>query len=272
MSLRDLTTQLKAPTFSVTLPLANVKVQFRPWQVGDKKNILIALQDNDPVAVRDAVFKVLRQCIQNDDVNIDKLAATDLTYLLLHVRARSDNDIVGVHLRIPPTRCGKASSDADDEETRLCKAEGCVQKLKIDINTVEIRTPETYTEKVMITDSIGVKMKPPTLEHMQMYLAIQDQTESKGVVDEYFKIIASCIDMIFSGDEVYRSNEVPPEDLTGFVDSLSDPQFAKIQTWFESLPQLYSEQKWTCKRCNKRLEHTFKGVSDFFDLPSSMTH
>lgn len=267
MSLRDLSQRLVVPGFEITLPLSQQRVKFRPWQVGDKKAILIALQDKNPIAVRNAVFEVLRKCVTSEEVAIENLAATDLTYLLLHVRARSDNDLISINLQVPPSRCGLKETEDNGEEFRRVMAEGCLQRLRVNVMEVAVENLDRYTSKIALSDTIGIAMRPPTLEHTEMYFSIQDHqktSDAKTAVEEYYRIVAACIDYIWDENTIYKAVDTPPEELIEFINSLNDTQFAKIEKWFETLPQLYSNQKWTCKRCGKTFEHSFRGVQDFF--------
>ena len=82
--------------------------------------------------------------------------------------------------------------------------------------------------------------------------------------DDLITIIASCIDQIYDGEEVYDSSTTSKKEFVQFVEGLTNKTFEQIQKFFESTPVL--AHSFTVKNPNtgKISEFTIQGLSNFF--------
>jgi hypothetical protein len=243
--------KLTAPIFSTILPETKQEVSFRPWLVGDKKALLVAMQAEDTDMVRRTTFEVLGKCIMTPGIDIAKLPATDVSWLMMHVRMRSDSDVIEMALQI-----------------KDCKQKpDCVRRVKIDLNDVIVRFDPAHVNVIRLTDTIGIKMRSPTLEEAQEYFALAEidkQKEHEAVVALYFDIIGMCIETVFDGDEVTPAKDVTKAELRDFIASMTDKQFGEIEKFFKTMPSLYYKVDTTCKECGRKIEYELNGLTDFF--------
>lgn len=243
--------KLTTPSFTTTLPDTKTVVEFRPWLVGDKKALLIAMQADDKDQLRRTIFDVLGKCILTPGVDVGKLPAVDVSWLMMHVRMRSDSDVIELALQI------KDCTQKPD----------CVRRVKVDLNEVVVKFHPDHTSKIALTDTIGLKMRAPTLNEAQTYFALADTDKSadpEGIVQLYFDVIAMCIDSVFDGDEVTMASDVSPADLRDFISSMTDQQFSKIETFFKTMPALHHKIETVCKDCGRKIEYELNGLTDFF--------
>jgi folate-dependent tRNA-U54 methylase TrmFO/GidA len=77
-------------------------------------------------------------------------------------------------------------------------------------------------------------------------------------------MIADSIEHIYDGEQFYYSNETPQEELLEFVESLSQKQFAKIETFFANLPKLQKKIEMKCSRCGFQHNLDVEGLESFF--------
>jgi len=228
------------PTYELEIPSTKKKIRYRPFLVKEEKVLLLAIESNDDKNIRDAVLGLLKACIQSR-VKIENLATFDLEYIFLNIRAVSVGEIVEMNVTCQ-----------DDEKTQV--------RYNLNLTEAQVIFPEGHTNKIMLTDTTGVIMKYPSFDRF-----VNGQF-GDGSVDEneVIKIIAESIDQIFQGEEVYDDSTTSKKEFVQFVESLTNSQLEKIQTFFETSPRL--EHKFTVTNPNTGVEseYTLRGLNSFF--------
>jgi hypothetical protein len=233
MALPSITT----PTFKTTIPSTGQKIEFRPFLVKEEKILLMALEGGDASEMAEAMKKILTTCIL-DDVDVDKLATFDVEYLFLKLRAKSVGEVI--ELRIGHTGDNK-----------------CDHKSEVKINIDDIKVSGVKKDKkVMMTDDIGVVLHYPSMSDVSKIKS--DDKEAP------FKIIASCIDMVFDANNVYE--EFTQQEMEKWLESLSQTQFDNIAKFFNDLPVLKHKVEWTCEKCGEKDKFNIEGLASFFML------
>ncbi len=96
-------------------------------------------------------------------------------------------------------------------------------------------------------------------EFVKVSIIGQEQT-SDAIVD----IIASCIDQIFDGEDVYDSSTTSKKEFREFVEGLTNKQFDDIQKFFEAAPVLKHEIKLVNPNTKVENVFTIQGLANFF--------
>lgn len=240
--------QLVAPTYEVKLHSIAKPIKYRPYLVKEEKILLMAQQGNDPKEVESAVKQIIRNCT-NNAFDVDALAAFDLEYLFLQLRAKSVNNIIELRYE-----CHNRVANTEHPEGKEC---GHINAVTVDLNAVKIETPEGHTKKIMLNETVGVTLKYPTTQNYDTFV----NTDSLDVVTA----IVSCLDTIFtSTGEVHEVRESDPAEVVSFVESLSIPQVDKIKVFFETMPRLSHTVKFTCTKCGYTEDIMLAGLQDFF--------
>lgn len=226
--------KIDLPLFDITIPSTGKKTKFRPFNVKEEKILLIAQESKDLDQIVLSIKQIITNCVQN--VDADKLAMFDLEYLLINIRAKSVNNLITFKIKDPET----------SEQIEL----------ELDISEVSVKTDPTHSKIVKIDDNNSIVMRYPTLNE------IRDLTKSK-TQEAVFDVMASCIDVIASGDEVYHASEYTRDELIEFVDGLTNGVVNNMQAFFETIPVLRYEKKYTNKLGE---EKTFvvEGMETFF--------
>jgi len=232
--------QVVLPTYELEIPSTGKKVKYRPFVVKEEKLLLLALETEDEKQIEDAVKTLLKGCIQSR-LKIEDLAIFDLEYIFLQIRAVSVGEIVDLKVTC-----------RDDDTTQI--------KYSINLSEVKVTKPEGYSNKIMLTDSLGVIMKYPSWNEFVTGSIMGQSPSVSGIVD----IIAKCIDQIFDGEDVYDSSTTTKKEFTQFIENLTNSQFEKIQQFFDDSPRL--EHKFTLTNPNTGVENEFviMGLSNFF--------
>ena len=228
------------PTHELEIPSNKKKIKFRPFLVKEEKVLLLALESEDDKNIRSAVHNLLKGCISSR-IKIDKLATFDLEYIFLNIRAVSVGEVVDINVTCQ-----------DDEKTQV--------KYQLNLTNVNVTFPEGHSNKIMLTDDLGVIMRYPSFNRF-----VENQFAQKEVnEDTVIEIIAESIDQIFQGEEVYDESTTTPKEFVEFVESLTNTQLEKLQTFFETSPRL--EHKFKVKNPNTDVEsdYTISGLASFF--------
>ena len=87
---------------------------------------------------------------------------------------------------------------------------------------------------------------------------------SNNNIDQSFELIASCIDKIYTEDEVWTSSDVTEKEIVEFLENMNSTQFRQIEQFFETMPRLQHTIKVKNPNTKVEREVTLVGLSDFF--------
>ena len=232
--------QIALPTYELEIPSNGKKIKYRPFVVKEEKLLLLAMESEDVKQIEDAVKQLLKGCIQSR-VKIEDLAIFDLEYIFLQIRAVSVGEIVDMNI--------------------TCRDDGVTTvPYKLNLLEVEVQRPEGHSNKIMLSDEMGIIMKYPKFDTFITGSIIGDSPTADSVID----IIAGCIDQIFDGEDVYDSSTTSKKEFKEFLENLTNSQFEKIQKFFESSPKLEHTIKITNPKTGVENEIVFSGLSSFF--------
>lgn len=233
---------LNAPRYSTTLPSNGMNIKFRPFLVKEEKALMIAMQSNDNKVQLEALVDILKACIEQE-IDFDNMPVFDLEWLFLQLRTKSAGDNIDVKI---------VCSNPDCRQTSIHS---------VDLSSVECVTSEEHTNKIELTDNIGIILSYPTLETTVKYDL--DKIKNNDV-DTMFSMIIDSIEKIYVGDDVYKSEDISRDEISAFVDSMQSKQFEKVNKFFETMPKCKTDLKWECVNCKTKNETSLEGLKDFF--------
>ena len=204
----------------------------------------MAMESGEQKEIANVVKQIITNCT-DEKVAVDDLPMFDLEYLFLQIRIKSVEDKVDVNL--------------------TCKKCNETFKSSVDLKPIEVHFPtEKQDFKIQLTSDVGLTMKYPTLDMMS------DMKPGEENSPEFiFSTISKCIDNVYDEEQVY--NDFSKKELEEFVDSLPQEQFKKISNFFEEMPKLQHEIKFTCPKCKAKNTAMLTGLQDFFDSASPIT-
>lgn len=224
------------PLFELELPSSGKKIKYRPFTVKEEKILLVAQESDEPEQTVLSVKQIVNNCLV--DIDVEKLAMFDLEYVLLMLRSKSvDNNI------------RFAIKDPDTEET---------VELEIDLNEVKVTRDDEHSNRVKINDDYTLFLRYPTIEEF-IKIAGADQ---KDPLVSYF-IMISCLDKIASEDDVFKFEDYTEEEIDDFMENLQGDVLKKIQKFFETMPKLRHEMKYTNQN-GKEQTFVIEGMRSFF--------
>ena len=228
------------PTYELEVPSTKKKIKFRPFLVKEEKVLLMALESENDENIRNAVLQLLKGCISSR-IKLENLATFDLEYIFLNIRAVSVGEIVEINVTCQ-----------DDEETQV--------RYNLNLTDVKVNFPKGHTNKIMLTKDTGVIMKYPSFDRF-----VDSQFANKEVTeDTVLEIIAESIDQIFQGEEVFDESTTTKKEFVQFVESLTNSQMEKLQSFFQTSPKLEHTFKIKNPNTDVESEYTISGLAAFF--------
>lgn len=234
--------KISTPTYELELPSTGQKIKYRPFLVREEKLLVLALESEDTKQITTAIKTVIKNCIETKNVKVESLPTFDIEYLFLNIRGKSVGEEIEVNVICP-----------DDEET--------VVPVKISVDDIQVlRVPE-HTNKIKLDDSIMMEMKYPSLDQ---FIKSNFDLSSDNTMDQSFELISSCIDKIYTEDDVWVAADVTKKELLEFLDQMNSVQFKEIEQFFETMPKLSHKIKVTNPNTQVENDVVLEGLSSFF--------
>ena len=230
--------KLDVPFFDLDLPISKRKIKYRPFLVKEEKILLIAQESADADALVNALIQIVNNCVV-DDLDVESLPMVELEYIFLNLRAKSVDNKQTIKL-------------IDTEDEQSYEVDVVFDEVKIQIQEIQ--------EKIELTDEVGLIMKVPNVGRM---LKIQTAANTDNPADTVIAVFKACIDKIYDSENVYESSDHSTEEMDEFVAQLTSEQFKRVQAFFDSLPKLKHELKYTNSLGNER-SYMLEGLADFF--------
>ena len=232
--------KLTTPTYELEVPSTDEKISYRPFLVKEEKILLMAMESGKNEDVVSAVKQIVSECTFNK-LKIGTMPMFDVEYIFLNIRAKSIGEVSKLKLLCP-----------DDNKT--------YGDVEINLEQVEVQVDDGHTNKIELTDKMGMIMTYPTIDSFKN-TGIQ-QINANNMID----IISSCILQIYEdgGEKVYDAKDQTKKELTEFVESMNTEQFKKVQKFFDTMPKLKHEVKVKNPKTKKTSEVTLTGLNDFF--------
>lgn len=236
--------RIEQPTYEIKIPSTGKLITIRPFLVKEEKLLLMALQSNDERDIINTTKQVIRNCIIDDEVDVDKLPFFDIDYLFIALRAKSVGESIEIKFtcnnRVEGERCGH------------------VFPARIDVSNCKVIKDESISNEITLSGGMKVKMKYPSYAVMKTIL------DDEASMNKKIKIIVGSIDYIQDKDKVYSAKDVSKDELTSFVEGLTQEQFRKLEVFVDSFPSFVVTTEAKCDKCgfDHRLE--YRDFSSFF--------
>jgi hypothetical protein len=227
--------KVATPKYSLNLPSNNKKISYRPFLVKEEKVMMMAAESGNEKDIMNAVKNVISDCIDTK-LDVDDLPMFDIEYLFLNLRTKSVGESATIKIACSDSECG-FNNEVD-----------------VNLSEIDVVKSDKHAEKVKIDDEIGIVLKYPTMANIA----------GVDVEKDPFKVITACIDYIYDSKQQYKASEYKEDELTEFIESLSQEQFKSIQTFFETMPKIKKDVEFKCVKCGKDNKTVVDKVQDFF--------
>ena len=234
--------KIATPTYELELPSTGETIQYRPFLVKEEKVLVVALESEDTKQITTAIKNVIKNCVLTKNVKVETLPTFDIEYLFLNIRGKSVGEEIEVNIICP-----------DDGETQV--------PVKINLDDIQVQKNEEHTNRIKLDGSIMMEMKYPSLDQ---FIKNNFDFNDKNAMDQSFDLIGSCIDKIYTEDEVWATADVSKKELNEFLESMNSSQFKDIEKFFETMPKLSHTLKVKNPNTEVESEVVLEGLASFF--------
>lgn len=223
------------PEYELNLPIANKKVKFRPMTVKQEK-VLLLYQNDQLENKAKAILNILSDCFPNMK-NIEDMDIIDIEKCLLYLRAKSVSEQFEFGIQCPIT----------NENIPVFTS---IEKF------VEVIPKQNFT--IELSKELKLTMKNPKFS---FYL---ENTKKEDTIKNLF---IHCFHELHTKGDVYTKSDVNENELSEFLDAMTNKQYEKIVTFLEQIPRIENSISYKTKDGVER-ELTIKGIESFFGLAS----
>ena len=237
--------KISTPTYELELPSTGQIIKYRPFLVREEKLLVLALESEDNKQITTAIKNVIKSCIETKNIKVESLPTFDIEYLFLNIRGKSVGEDIEVNIICP-----------DDDISTV--------SVTISIDDIKVEKNENHTNKIKVDEFIMMEMKYPSLDQ---FIKNNFDISAAGAnnIDQSFDLIISCIDKIYTEEEVWSSSDLTKKELNEFLDQMNSTQFKQIESFFETMPKLSHKLKVTNPNTQVESEVVLEGLSSFFD-------
>ena len=232
--------KLTTPTYELEIPSTDEKIKYRPFLVKEEKILMMAMESKSSADITQAVKDIVMECTFNK-VDISNMPMFDVEYIFLNIRSKSVGEVSKLKI--------------------LCQDDGkTYADVELDLNEVKVQVGDDHTNKIELTEDMGLIMKYPTIDSFSE-TGIRDINPS-NMLD----VISTCILQIYEkkGEKTYDPKDQTKKELTEVIEQLNTKQFKDVQKFFETMPKLKHEIKLKNPKTKKESKITLTGLNDFF--------
>jgi hypothetical protein len=234
--------KIEYPLYEIYLHSLDRRVKFRPFLVKEEKILLMAKEAKDADSAKLAVMQIIQNCAA-EPLDVETLPLFDIEMLFVKLRAKSVGESVKLVFNCKNEVEGKPC-DTNTDYT-------------LDLEKVKYEIPDGHDPKVMITDTVGVRLKYPTISSTL-------HVETNEAYDKMLAILLDGIEYIFDADSVTKREDCTDAQLIEFIESLTPEFFEQVRTFYRTSPKVVLEDRVKCKKCG--FEHNLhtENLLDFF--------
>ena len=234
--------KIATPTYELVLPSTEQTIQFRPFLVKEEKLLVLALESEDTKQITTAIKAVLKSCVLTKGVKVENLPTFDIEFLFLNIRGKSVGEELQVNIICPV-----------DEETQVT--------VDVFLDDIQVQKNEDHINKIQLDENLMMEMKYPSLDQ---FIKNNFDFNEKNAMDQSFQLIATCIDKIYTEDEVWATADCTKKEVNEFLESMNSGQFKEIEKFFETMPKLSHTIKVTNPKTKVESDVVLEGLASFF--------
>ena len=232
--------KLDVPIYELVVPSTDEKIKYRPFLIKEEKILLIAMESGENEDIIQAVKTIVSECTFHK-LKLGTMPMFDVEYIFLQIRSKSVGEVSKLRVLCP-----------DDKKTYA--------NVEIDLNEVQVQVDDGHTNKIELSDEMGIIMNYPTIDSFSE--AGIAEINAENMLD----VIVSCIGQIYDkgGEEVYDAKDSTKKELVEFIEQLNTQQFQDVQSFYDTMPKLKHEITVKNPKTKKESNITLIGLNDFF--------
>ena len=129
------------------------------------------------------------------------------------------------------------------------------------MDDIKVQKDDKHTNKIKLDDSIMMEMKYPSLDE---FIKNNFDLNDTSNMDQSFDLIASCIDKIYTEEEVWVAADCTKKEINDFLESMNSSKFKEIEAFFSTMPKLSHTINVINPKTKVESEVVLEGLASFF--------
>jgi hypothetical protein len=229
------------PTYNVKLPSNDQMIEYRPFLVKEEKLLLLAMESNDNDQIYNAIKNILSNCIKTK-IDIESLPYFDVEFLFIQIRMKSMGEVVEIIVTDPNTK--------EKFETTM------------DLNNIKVENLDKQkikNYKINFTKESGVIIEYPSFKQFSLVTG-----RNKNSTELMFDFVCQSIKTIFSKDKIVKKEDLKPEEIIEFIESLPKSYYKKISTYFDKTPNIIYRDTFKSPTTGNNIPVIVRNFENFF--------
>ena len=227
--------KIETPIFDFNIPSTGEVKKFRPFLVKEEKVLMLASEGGEYKDMISACEQVVSNC-SLEELDVSELSIFDLQHLFMRLKEKSTGSTQDFQLI-----CG-----------------GCGDKINytLELAEVKVRGLDEIKENIIkVNDDVAIELRYPNAK--TLFEADENDDTS---------LVRHCLVRVFNGEEVINLKDETTENVLEFVDNLTLDVFEKIQSFFNSMPQVEHIVEYKCikEECSFENRISINGYEHFF--------
>ena len=131
------------------------------------------------------------------------------------------------------------------------------------VDEIEVIRPEDHTTDIILDDKMTLRMKYPSLnQFLASNFSVEDKSET--LVDKTFKVIADCMDTVYTGEDAWEAKDYTPAERLKFIEQLNSKQYKEVEKFFSTMPKLSKTIEVINPNTQEKSSIVLEGLADFF--------
>jgi len=233
------------PVYLIKLPSFKDPVRITAYTMKESKILMLAKESENQEEILNAIKQVIQNCVV-DDINVDEIPMYDLEVLYLNIQAKSVGE----------------NTDLYFECKNQVDGNNCGMVIECSVNLEEVAAVDPFPDtRIMFNETVGVTLKHPSISSIKKLLKAPLYNPN---TPEPIMMAVYSLNQIFDKDSVYDAKDAQVSELIEFIESLSEPNFEKIEKFIENTPSVSKVIETDCPRCKYHHKILLEGLQDFF--------
>ena len=143
----------------------------------------------------------------------------------------------------------------DDNETKV--------PVTVYVDEIKVVKPKGHTKDIKLDDKLTLRMKYPSLnQFIESNFTTDDEAET--LVDKTFRVVADCIDTIYTEEDAWDTKDYTPQERMDFVEQLNSSQYKKVEKFFSTMPKLTHTIEVVNPNTKEKGSVVLEGLANFF--------
>jgi hypothetical protein len=221
--------QIQAPIYELKLPSNGKKIKFRSFLVKEEKLLMIANETGEEEERLTAVSQIINNCTFGK-LDAREMAVFDVEYLFLQLRAKSVGETVEIKVLCP-----------DDKKSYA--------DVTVNIEDIKCSKPKKDANIIKLDETVGIILKYPTID---------------SSADTVIGALRDSIESIFDLETVFNTSDFSEEEITQFIESMTQKQLMKVVDFFENIPKVKLKVEVINPNTKVKSEVELEGLNSFF--------